>query len=69
MRTLLASNDVIRLSFARSLLADAGIPAVVLDEHTSALEGGIAAFVRRLAVAAEDEGAARRILSEAGLTG
>jgi hypothetical protein len=38
----------------------------VLDAHISAIEGGIGAFPRRLAVATEDEARARTILSEAG---
>jgi len=49
-----------------ALLADAGITAVVLDAHTSAVEGSIGAIPRRLAVAAEDEAQARRVLREAG---
>jgi hypothetical protein len=47
-------------------LADAGIAAVVLDAHASAIEGSIGAIPRRLMVAAEDEQRARRVLAEAG---
>ena len=66
MRVLATSNDPVRLSFLTALLADAGITAVVLDAHTSAVEGSIGAIPRRLAVAAEDEAQARRVLREAG---
>jgi hypothetical protein len=66
MRVLAISNDPVRLSFLTALLADAGIAAVLLDAHTSAVEGSIGAIPRRLAVAAEEEGHARRILAEAG---
>ena len=66
MRVLLTSNDPVRLSFLTALLADAGIAAVVLDAHTSAVEGSIGAIPRRLMVAAEDETRARRMLAEAG---
>ena len=66
MRVLVTSNDPVRLSFLTALLADAGIAAVVLDAHTSAVEGNIGAIPRRLAVATEDEARARRILQEAG---
>ena len=66
MRVLVASNDPVRLSFLTVLLADAGITAVVLDAHTSAVEGSIGAIPRRLMVPAEDEARARRILVEAG---
>jgi hypothetical protein len=66
VRVLATSNDPVRLSFLTALLADAGIAAVVLDAHTSATEGSIGAIPRRLAVAANDEVRARRVLAEAG---
>ena len=66
MRVLATSNDPVRLSFLTSLLADAGIAAILLDGHTSAVEGSIGAIPRRLAVAAEDERLARQVLGEAG---
>ena len=66
MRVLATSNDPVRLSFLTALLADAGIAAVVLDAHTSAMEGSIGAIPRRLVVATEDEARARRVLGEAG---
>ena len=66
MRVLVTSNDPVRLSFLTALLADAGIGAVVLDGHTSAMEGSIGAIPRRLMVATEDEGRARQVLREAG---
>jgi hypothetical protein len=39
---------------------------VLLDQHISAVEGGIGAFPRRLAVREEDAAEARRVLREAG---
>ncbi|MGA8192133.1 MAG: DUF2007 domain-containing protein [Acetobacteraceae bacterium] len=66
MRVLTTSNDPVRLSFLTALLADAGIAAVVLDAHTSAIEGSIGAIPRRLMVATEDEPRALRVLAEAG---
>jgi hypothetical protein len=66
VRIVATSNDPVRLSFLTALLADAGIGAVLLDAHTSATEGSIGAIPRRLAVAAEDEARARRVLQEAG---
>ena len=66
VRVLLTSNDPVRLSFLTALLADAGVTAVVLDAHASAIEGSIGAIPRRLMVAAEDEQRARRVLAEAG---
>ncbi len=67
MRTLLLSNDPVQLSFVGAVLRDAGIESVLLDGHVSAVEGSIGAIPRRLAVLAEDERQARRVLAEAGL--
>lgn len=66
MRLIVQSVDPVRISFLLALLKDAGIGCVLLDQHISALEGGIGAFPRRLAVAEEDLAAARRVLREAG---
>lgn len=66
MRVIATTTDPVRLSFLRALLADAGIGTVVLDAHISAVEGGIGAFPRRLAVTSEDEPRARDVLREAG---
>ena len=66
MRTLLISNNLVRLSFLSALLRDAGIECMLLDGHVSAVEGSIGAIPRRLAVLPEDERQARRVLQEAG---
>jgi hypothetical protein len=66
MRVVAKSNDPVRLSFLTALLADAGIEAVLLDQHMSAVEGSIGAIPRRLMVAEADYSRARRVLTEAG---
>ncbi len=66
MRLIAQSVDPVRLSFLMALLRDAGIGCVLLDQHISAVEGGIGAFPRRLAVAEADWERARRVLREAG---
>jgi Putative prokaryotic signal transducing protein len=66
MKELLRTNDLVKLSWLTALLADAGIEAVVLDSHTSVLEGSAFAIPRRLAVVDEDYLRACRILGEAG---
>ena len=66
MRVVASSNNQVPLSFLVSLLADAGIASVLLDSNISAVEGGIGAFPRRLAVAPDDESRAVRVLREAG---
>ena len=69
MRTVITSNDPVRLSFLGALLRDAGIDSILLDAHTSAVEGSIGAIPRRLMVLPEDEPQARRVLHEAGEAG
>ena len=63
---LLRSNDLVRLSWLTALLSDAGIAAVMLDAHTSVIEGSIGAIPRRLMVRDEDAARARQLLAEAG---
>ena len=66
MQVVVRSNDPVRLSFLVALLADAGIAAILLDQHTSIMDGSIGAIPRRLAVAEADAVRARRVLAEAG---
>ena len=66
VRTVVATNDPVRLSFLHALLRDAGVEAVLLDSHVSAVEGSIGAVPRRIAVPERDWPQARRVLTEAG---
>ena len=65
MVELLRTNDPVLLSWLTALLADSNVEIVVLDTHTSVLEGSIGALPRRLMVADSDAERARRILKEA----
>ena len=65
MREVLRGNDVVELSWAEAVLRAEGIPSVLLDLHTSVLEGSIGVLPRRLMVADEDHAAALRVLREA----
>jgi hypothetical protein len=67
MVELLRTNDPVLLSFLTALLADAEVESVILDQHTSVLEGSIGAIPRRIMVPAEDLQRARRLLAEAGI--
>lgn len=67
MILLLQTNDLILLSYVQSLLADASIEAILLDENISAVEGSISVFPRRVMVRDRDLIDARRVLLEAGL--
>ena len=65
MKELLRTNNVVRLSWLQALLADAGIGSVVLDQHTSLVEGSIGAIPRRLMVAEHDHARALLVIAEA----
>ncbi len=65
MQELLRTNDMVRLSFLRLVLEEAGIATIVLDQHMSVLEGSAAAIPRRLMVATEDIAAARALVEAA----
>ena len=65
MRELLRSNDPVLLSWATAVLADDGIEALLLDGHTSIVEGSIGAIPRRLMVADDHHDRAEWLLAEA----
>ena len=67
MHHLLQTNNPVLLSYVQSLLADAGVEAVVFDANISIIEGSIGVFPRRVMVHEEDAGRARHVLWEAGL--
>lgn len=66
MKEVLRSTDLVKISWFKALLKDAGIEALELDLHTSVLEGSAVAIPRRLAVADDDFEAAREVLESAG---
>ena len=65
MKELLRTNDIVRLSWLQALLADAGIEYLVLDQHTSLVEGSIGAIPRRLMVDEHDHQRARDLIEAA----
>jgi len=66
MKELLRTNDAVRLSWLQALLGDSGIESLILDHHTSLVEGSIGAIPRRLVVAERDYRRARTLLAAAG---
>lgn len=66
MKEIVRTTDLVRLSWLQALLADANIPALVLDSHMSVMEGSINAIPRRLMVDEADAPRARLVLEEAG---
>jgi hypothetical protein len=65
MKELTRSNDLVFLSWARTFLADSGIVTLVLDGHTSVIEGSAGASPRRLMVADRDLERAKLMLRDA----
>lgn len=66
MKELLRTNNPVRLSWLQALLSDRGIESLVLDHHTSLVEGSIGAIPRRLMVSDHDLAHARAVLADAG---
>jgi Putative prokaryotic signal transducing protein len=66
MKELLRTNDPVRLSWLQVLLRDSGIDSLVLDHHTSLVEGSVGAIPRRLMVAERDWQRARALLAATG---
>jgi putative signal transducing protein len=64
---IMRTNDPVALSFAESLMKDAGIFAMIADQGMSILEGSLGILQRRLLVDGERVDEARRLLTDAGL--
>ena len=67
MDELIATNNLVTISFVESLLSEAGIEYLVLDQNMSILEGSIGIIPRRIMVGRDEIVQARRLLSDAGL--
>ncbi|MDM9623758.1 hypothetical protein A6U87_02635 [Rhizobium sp. AC44/96] len=67
MHELIRANDPVLLSFAESLMKDAGIHCLIADQGMSVLEGSLGMLPRRLLVDDDRAEQARRILIDAGL--
>ena len=67
MTELFRTNDAVLLSFAESLMKEAGIANFVADQNMSIVEGSLGILPRRLMVDTDRLEAARRIMEEAEL--
>lgn len=67
MHELIRTNDPVTLSFAESLMKEAGIRCMIADEAMSILEGSLGMLPRRFLVEDDRATEARRILVDAGL--
>lgn len=62
MKELLRTNDPVLLSWTVDLLESEGIDALVVDMHTSILEGSIGILPRRVLVAEDEFSRARHLV-------
>lgn len=67
MHEIVRSNDMVLVSYIVDLLRQEGCEPVVFDMHMSVLEGSIGVLPRRVMVASDEAGKARRVLAGAGL--
>ena len=67
MLELIRTNDPVLLSFAESLMKDAGIHCMIADQGMSILEGSLGMLPRRFLVESDRAAEARAILTDAGL--
>ena len=65
VKPVLRTNNLVELSWAQAVLAEAGVDAFVFDAHNSIAEGSIGAIPRRLMVEVVDESLAEWILQTA----
>ncbi|MFP3943592.1 MAG: DUF2007 domain-containing protein [Alphaproteobacteria bacterium] len=65
MKVVLRTSEPVAMSFAKSVLQEAGIEAVEFDTHTSVLAGSMGFVPRRLMVPDEDYETACQLLREA----
>ena len=65
MVELLRTNDLVLISWLRSILAGEDIEVLVLDNHTSVLEGSALAIPRRVMVVEDDLTRARKVYDAA----
>jgi hypothetical protein len=61
------TNDMVLVSAVGALLDGANIHHLVLDNNMSVIEGSLGVLPRRILVHEDDNLAARRLLTEAGL--
>jgi hypothetical protein len=64
---IVRTNNAVLISLIESLLGEARIPHVVLDQNMSVLEGSVGVLPRRVLVHENRAAAARNLLSDAGL--
>jgi len=67
LKELIATNNLVIVSFVESLLKDASIDYLIFDQNMSILEGSIGIIPRRIMVADGLIRNARALLEDAGI--
>ena len=67
MHEIVRSNNPVLLNFVEVLLKDAGLSPLLVDVHTSAVEGSIGVLPRRILIEESELSRARQVLREADL--
>lgn len=67
MKELMATNNIVTISYVESLLKDANIDFLILDQNMSILEGSLGIIPKRIMVTDEYLLAAKQLLEDAGL--
>lgn len=67
MKLLLKTNDIVMISYVRSVLDEHDIAVFELDVNMSVLEGSIGILPRRIMVADQHHTQAERLLQQAGI--
>lgn len=67
MQELMATNNIVTISFVESLLSEANIDFLILDQNMSILEGSLGIIPKRIMVTDVSLLAAKQLLQDAGL--
>ena len=69
MEELIRTNDIVLISFVETLLRDAGIEALIVDQNMSVIEGSLGVLPRRVLVPSNEVERARKLLIDADVGG
>jgi hypothetical protein len=67
MIELMATNNIVTISYVESLLKDAEIDFLVLDQNMSILEGSLGIIPKRIMVTEASLLSAKQLMQDAGL--
>jgi len=68
MKELMATNNMVTISFMEALLNEADIDYLILDQNMSILEGSLGIIPKRIMIEESMLFTARKLVEEAGLS-